>query len=151
MIYPDEKFYFWVDAGVVRDPYYFNLFDDKGNICKNRADCHYMNFPSKNFANDILNNYVDPPLELCLFLVYNNKLPRHSTSKISNNLIQAGGFFGTKIGIHKFYDAFWEVHNSWLNNNIFCGKEQDIFNHVLNLKKQNCKFILYSNISLLIQ
>lgn len=130
LIYPYEKIYFWVDAGVVRDPYYFNLFDNKGRICKNQANCHYMNFPSKNFANNIVKNYVDPPLELCLFLLLRRMFPRHSNVKIRNDLIQGGGFFGTKIGIHKFYDAFWEVHNSWLSNDIFCGKEQEIFNHV---------------------
>ena len=131
LIYPNEKYYFWVDSGCVRDPLYFNKFDDHGNICEsNKSDCHYMNFPSKNFSSIIQSKYKNPPLELCLFFLIRRLFPKHSTEKIRNDIIQGGGFFGTKIGIQKFYDAFWEVHNSWLKNNIFCGKEQEIFNHV---------------------
>lgn len=131
LIYPNVKYYFWADSGIVRDPMYFNKFDDSGNLCSEKDDkCHFLRFPSKKFASEIEKKYVKPPLELCLFFLLRRRLPKHSEVKIRNDLIQGGGFFGTKVGIDKFYRAFWEVHDSWLKSGIFCGKEQEIYNHV---------------------
>lgn len=44
--------------------------------------------------------------------------------------VSQGCFFGSKSGIQKFYDAFWEVNEMSIKNNIFWGKEQDTFNFV---------------------
>lgn len=134
-IYPNCQFYFWVDSGVVRDSIYGRLYDKNGSICDqsesnlNKSKCFHIGFPSPNFSNMILSHYSNPPLELCLLFVSYYVFQKHSQTKITNDVSQ-GIFFGSKSGIHKFYNAFWEVNDIFIKNNIFCGKEQDTFNFI---------------------
>lgn len=133
LIYPNHSFFFWVDSGCVRDFIYQSLFDNYGNICSNskyslNQNCDYLHFPTASFSKDIFRFYNNPPLEVCLFFISNHIFSVYSNRTIND--ISEGIFFGSKIGIYKFYKAFWKTHNEWLKNNIFCGKDQEIYNYV---------------------
>lgn len=133
LIYPNETFYFWVDSGSVRDQFFSNLFDSFGIRCDKPTDemkCTYVSFPSNYFTEKIL-QYNNPPLEICIFFVNPFILTKYNSKRTVNNIIEGTSFFGSKKGIHKFYEAFWEVHNSWLDKHIFCGKDQQIYDNVL--------------------
>ena len=132
LIYPNETFYFWVDSGSVRDQFFSNLFDSFGIPCNkstNIMNCTYISFPSNSFTEKIL-HYNDPPLEICVFFVNPFILTKYNPKRIVIDVIQ-GIFFGSKKGIHKFYEAFWKVHNLWLEKHIFCGKDQQLYVNLL--------------------
>lgn len=146
LIYPDYSLYFWLDSGVVRDPTYNRLYDKNGKMCDqsefSQLKCHHLSFPSPDFTNTILSRYSNPPLDICLFFVSYYAFPKHTTQKIENDISQ-GCFFGSKIGIQKFYDAYWEVTNSWIKNDIFCGKEQDTFNFIFSNYYDKINFYVF--------
>lgn len=134
-IYSNHSFFFWIDSGCVREKIYTNFFEKNGKICDQSIDClrtsecHNLHFPDTYFSKSILNYYNSPPLEICLFFVSNHVFSSKSNIKTIKNIAE-GIFFGSRMGIHKFYKAFWEVHSQWLEKNIFCGKDQEIYNYV---------------------
>ncbi|KAK8845679.1 hypothetical protein M9Y10_020597 [Tritrichomonas musculus] len=144
LIYPDYKFYFWIDSGCVRDPFFDNKFNKYGSLCNSTIDneCNYLTFPKNNFVEDILDQSKYHPLEMCMFMVDRHKFVKYPKKKSKFNILE-GIFFGTKEGVAKFYDAFWEVHNEWLRNNIFCGKDQDIYNFVIENYFKKIQFYIF--------
>lgn len=136
-IYPNETFYFWVDSGSVRDPFFSKLYNKYGILCNNLAnnkietmECNYASFPSIYFAQNILGKYIDPPLEMCVSFVNPHFFIKHQKNKIKKDVIEGGFFFGSKEGIQKFFNFFWTIHNLWMKKHVFCGKDQQIYNHI---------------------
>lgn len=144
LIYPNDTFFFWIDSGCIRDPIFDNMFNKYGSFCNSLIDnkCDYLSFPKNNFVEDILEQSKKNPLEMCMFMVDRHKFVKYPKKKSSFNILE-GIFFGTKNGINKFYKAFWEVHNKWLRNNIFCGKDQDIYNFVIQNYFKKIEFYIY--------
>lgn len=68
-----------------------------------------------------MSRYSNPSLEFCLFFVSSYVFDKYSPKKVTDDVSQ-GFFFGSKSGILKFYDAFWEVNEMSIKNNIFWGK-----------------------------
>lgn len=136
-IYPDADLFFWVDSGCVREPIMELQYDVLGNYYdKEKANgvqnLTHIRFPFTNFSQYILKTYVDPPLEMCLFMVYKYVFPKEFSGHFNKRVhaIQAGGFFGTKKGIRKFHKIYWDVQNDWLKKKFFSGIEQDLFNYI---------------------
>lgn len=139
-IYPDAYMYFWVDIGCAREEIMELQYDQYGNSydklsaskINKTTKLEHIKFPFSTFSDYIQNTYTDPPLEMCLFIVYKYVFPKDFSGHLprNKNVVQAGGFFGTKNGVRKFNKIFWKVQNDWLSRNFFSGVEQDLFNFI---------------------
>lgn len=144
LIYPNATFFFWIDSGCVRELIYESKFNKYGSFCNDSIDnkCDYLSFPKNNFVEDILEQSQKRTLDMCMFMVNFHKLKKYPKKKSNFDMFE-GVFFGSKNGIIKFYNAFWEVHNKWLKNNIFCGKDQDIYNFVIQTYFKKIEFYIF--------
>lgn len=100
--------YIWIDIGSFRKKYF------------------YTHFPSLNVI-----NYLSKLNTMFFFVVKNKNFKRSYTPKLAlGDFIEGGSFGGNKELIQKYYDIFWKVHDYFLYEGEFVGKDQTLYNTV---------------------
>lgn len=114
----NSKLYIWIDIGTFRDPTPFH------SIPSLKAMDIFYKFNSMFF-----------------FIVYNQTFQlKNKTELVVRDWIEGTSFGGTKKSIHQYNKEFWKVHDYYMNNNQFIGKDQTLFN-TLALYKINVTII----------
>lgn len=102
----NSKLYIWIDIG------------------SNRDNIQINNFPSLKIMNELykLN-------KMFFFIISNlNPIKKNKPELIVGNWIEGGTFGGRKENINKYYNIFWKVHDYYLKEGLFIGKDQTLYN-----------------------
>lgn len=105
----------------------FFLFTDSG-AWRERV---FSNWPDVEFAIELGRNLQDRILMGLINQPIGKKL------SIREDFIQSGFFFGSPEAIRSFSDEYYLIHDEWLDNGRFVGKEQNLLNYLAFVKMKD--------------
>lgn len=122
----ESKIYIWIDIG------------------SNRENKTYSKFPSMlkiKYLQSITKNNG-----MFFFLMNNFPLLNYSAIiPLYKNYIQGGTFGGSKESIINYYNIYYSLHDYFLHNNYFVGKEQILYNSIAKFKLSNVVLLKYKS------
>lgn len=123
----NSDFFFWVDIGVFRE------------------DHHFRDWPDPQKVLDIFSHLQPNTILLELILPPKSDHIKHWEEKdgpMNMQDMMAGGFFGgTAEAIRWWESEFFRLHDKYLQQGIFVGKDQNIMNTLTLINKKRIAFI----------
>ncbi|GJQ10015.1 hypothetical protein GpartN1_g1806.t1 [Galdieria partita] len=116
----NTKYFAWVDFGAWRDNTSFSNWPDNKAV-----DQLFKTYPSKH----ILVGLVTKPSEFTCQSFHKQTLGDEPAYRI--DFVEGGFFVVDRIGAELFADKFYSLHDFWLSQGYFVGKDQTLFNAII--------------------
>jgi len=147
-----SKWFFWMDAGQMRDQrYVFTDWPDLNQMSRTFAEPSEVNFPKRpppfiassyphpsaqqnnaSRAHKLLFVLISPwPLSLCPLLGILDPIVVRDDNQVSSDLVEGGAFGGSHFAVEWYEQTYYRTMNAWVDDDFFMGKDQRIQNSLL--------------------
>ena len=121
--YFDTEYYMWTDIGMLREESLYNILNN------NEFKCNIEKLNKDKVTLLKLNNFTFDELSYKNRIIPYNYL-MGTNYPIGSNRCGAGVIIASKYIIEKWFDIYYSMLDTFINNDFFSGKEQNILNNI---------------------